>query len=187
MAPTQLDRALNSKVRNQSLPMNLIHSSILMFDYRICSLVRHRTILCVFNSKKAPKSNSLQQVSQGWWLQWRHIPSGAPTSFPPKMIPKAVSPYFTAPRMNLINIHRPWKVDGGRYAKMAPCGMSLEIITHPLGQGQGAVPRCCNMQSNNPSQRGLLPNENATREELLERVKANLRIPRTSKSAASQQ
>ncbi|CAI7677060.1 unnamed protein product [Penicillium pancosmium] len=35
--------------------------------------------------------------------------------------------------------------------------------------------------------RGLLPNENATREELLERVKANLRIPRTSKSAASQQ
>ncbi|KAJ5964436.1 uncharacterized protein N7479_004312 [Penicillium vulpinum] len=26
--------------------------------------------------------------------------------------------------------------------------------------------------------RGLLPNENATREELLERVKANLRIPR---------
>ncbi|KAJ5403862.1 hypothetical protein N7509_003733 [Penicillium cosmopolitanum] len=35
--------------------------------------------------------------------------------------------------------------------------------------------------------RGLLPDENATREELLERVKANLRIPRTSKSAASQQ
>ncbi|KAJ6000240.1 hypothetical protein N7481_000649 [Penicillium waksmanii] len=34
--------------------------------------------------------------------------------------------------------------------------------------------------------RGLLPNENATREELLERVKANLRIPRTSKSAAPQ-
>lgn len=35
--------------------------------------------------------------------------------------------------------------------------------------------------------RGLLPNENATREELLERVKANLRVPRISKPAASQQ
>ncbi|CAG8929711.1 unnamed protein product [Penicillium salamii] len=33
------------------------------------------------------------------------------------------------------------------------------------------------------SQRGLLPNERATREELLERVKANLRIPRTSAAA----
>ncbi|PYI06562.1 hypothetical protein BO78DRAFT_343046 [Aspergillus sclerotiicarbonarius CBS 121057] len=28
--------------------------------------------------------------------------------------------------------------------------------------------------------RGLLPNENATREELLERIKANLRVPRRS-------
>ncbi|KAJ5201834.1 uncharacterized protein N7498_006497 [Penicillium cinerascens] len=32
--------------------------------------------------------------------------------------------------------------------------------------------------------RGLMPNENASREELLERVKANLRIPRKSTSAA---
>lgn len=29
-------------------------------------------------------------------------------------------------------------------------------------------------------QRGLLPNARATREELLERVKANLRVPRSS-------
>ncbi|OQE16772.1 hypothetical protein PENSTE_c023G02003 [Penicillium steckii] len=34
--------------------------------------------------------------------------------------------------------------------------------------------------------RGLLPNDNATREELLERVKANLRIPRTAKPASQQ-
>lgn len=34
-------------------------------------------------------------------------------------------------------------------------------------------------------QRGLLPNEKATRKELLERVKANLRIPRDSKPSAS--
>ncbi|KAJ5352510.1 hypothetical protein N7541_003334 [Penicillium brevicompactum] len=32
--------------------------------------------------------------------------------------------------------------------------------------------------------RGLLPNENATREELLERVKANLRIPRKTAPAS---
>lgn len=32
--------------------------------------------------------------------------------------------------------------------------------------------------------RGLLPNDNATREELLERVKANFRIPRTAKPAS---
>lgn len=34
-------------------------------------------------------------------------------------------------------------------------------------------------------QRNLLPNEKATREELLERVKANLRIPRNSQPATS--
>ncbi|KAJ5156732.1 hypothetical protein N7492_009535 [Penicillium capsulatum] len=34
-------------------------------------------------------------------------------------------------------------------------------------------------------QRGLLPSEKATREELLERVKANLRIPRGSKPSTS--
>ncbi|KAJ5934800.1 hypothetical protein N7454_001188 [Penicillium verhagenii] len=34
--------------------------------------------------------------------------------------------------------------------------------------------------------RGLLPTDNATREELLERVKANLRIPRNSKPPVSQ-
>ncbi|KAJ5631522.1 uncharacterized protein N7484_011622 [Penicillium longicatenatum] len=34
--------------------------------------------------------------------------------------------------------------------------------------------------------RGLLPTENATREELLERVKANLRIPRSSQAPGSQ-
>ncbi|KAJ5090724.1 hypothetical protein N7532_009408 [Penicillium argentinense] len=33
--------------------------------------------------------------------------------------------------------------------------------------------------------RALLPSENATREDLLERVKANMRIPRTSQSAAT--
>ncbi|KAJ5389538.1 uncharacterized protein N7496_000606 [Penicillium cataractarum] len=33
--------------------------------------------------------------------------------------------------------------------------------------------------------RGLLPSDNATREELLERVKANLRIPRKTQSSAS--
>ncbi|KAJ5681767.1 uncharacterized protein N7477_001707 [Penicillium maclennaniae] len=32
--------------------------------------------------------------------------------------------------------------------------------------------------------RGLMPHENATRDELLERVKANLRIPRKSAPAA---
>ncbi|KAJ5579951.1 uncharacterized protein N7459_005936 [Penicillium hispanicum] len=34
--------------------------------------------------------------------------------------------------------------------------------------------------------RGLLPSENASREELLERVKANLRVPRSSKPSTSQ-
>ncbi|EPS30685.1 hypothetical protein PDE_05637 [Penicillium oxalicum 114-2] len=32
--------------------------------------------------------------------------------------------------------------------------------------------------------RGLLPSDSATREELLERVKANLRVPRRTKSSA---
>ncbi|KAF3387036.1 hypothetical protein F1880_000876 [Penicillium rolfsii] len=34
--------------------------------------------------------------------------------------------------------------------------------------------------------RGLLPSDTATREELLERIKANLRIPRKTQSSASQ-
>ncbi|CAL5873753.1 uncharacterized protein PFLUO_LOCUS8035 [Penicillium psychrofluorescens] len=34
--------------------------------------------------------------------------------------------------------------------------------------------------------RGLLPNEKAMREELLERIKANLRVPRKTTSAPSQ-
>lgn len=52
-----------------------------------------------------------------------------------------------------------------------------DIIVHvaKLSQGHPLM---------SPSQRGLLPSENATREDLLERVKANLRIPRKSNPAS---